>query len=144
MAVLASWKHTLFYIFRCYTLPRFWSLSWRWRLFLGFNDTGNGHSGLQSTNYNVPYLSWVCISCLFAVYLLWAINILPHSSKFGGKPHTWDQSQKGSVNNEEIDDDDNWKGAILFMGSSVKFDTFTRLSWAEYVFVSLSLALVIA
>ena len=30
------------------------------------------------------------------------------------------------------------------MGSSVKFDTFTRLSWAEYVFVSLSLALVIA
>ena len=64
-------------------------------------------------------------------------------SEFGGKPHTWDQSQKGYVklgsNNEEIDDDDNWKGEILFMGSSVKFDTFTRLSWAEYVFVSLSL-----
>ena len=36
------------------------------------------------------------------------------------------------------------RGAILFMGSSVKFDTFTRLSWAEYVFVSLSLALGIA
>ena len=69
-------------------------------------------------------------------------------SEFGGKPHTWDQSQKGSVklssNNEEIDDDDNLKGVIVFMGSSVKFHRYVRLSWAEYVFVSLSLSLVIA
>ena len=69
-------------------------------------------------------------------------------SEFGGKPHTWDQSQKGSVklssNNEEIDDDDNLKGVIVFMGSSVKLHRYVRLSLTEYVFVSLSLALVIA
>ena len=47
-------------------------------------------------------------------------------------------------NNEEIDDDDNRKGVIVFMSSSVKLHAFMRLSWAEYVFVSLSLSLMIA
>ena len=71
-------------------------------------------------------------------------------SGFGGKPHTWDQSQKGSVklssNNEEIDNyqDEYWKGVIVFMSSSVELDIYVRLCWAEYVIVSLSLALVIA
>ena len=91
-------------------------------------------------------LNWVCISCLY-------IPVVSHQhsspqikvySEFGGKPHTWDQSQKGSVNNEEIDDDNNWKGVIVFMGYSVKLHTFMRLSLTEYVFVSLSLSLVIA
>ena len=59
-------------------------------------------------------------------------------SEFGRKSQAWDQSQKGIVtffDNEE---------ALNFMGFSVQFDTFMKLSWAEYVFVSTSLALVIA
>ena len=65
-------------------------------------------------------------------------------SEFGGKSHTLDQSQKGSVKlNSEVDDD-NWKGVIVFMGFSLNLPKFMRLSWAEYVFVSLSLSLMIA
>ena len=61
-------------------------------------------------------------------------------SESGGKLQTyWDQSQKGTV----IDYDDR-QDVLVFMTFPMKSHTFFELSLAEYVFVSLCLALVIA
>ena len=69
-------------------------------------------------------------------------------SEVGGKPQTWDQHQKGSVTLDYDDydyyDEDHGKEMIRFMDFPMTPQTFANLSWAEYVFVSLSLALVIA
>ena len=54
-------------------------------------------------------------------------------SEFGGKPQTWDQHQKGTTNYEYN---------IIFF--SLTLHSYVNWSWAQYVFVSLSLALVIA
>ena len=58
----------------------------------------------------------------------------------------WDQSQKGTVTYTSLisDDNENQKSVMKFMDFQMKSHAFVRLSWAEYVFVSLSLALVIA
>ena len=56
----------------------------------------------------------------------------------------WDQSQKGTVTYTVSDDNENQKSVIKFMDYQMKSHAFVRLSWAEYVFVSTSLALVIA
>ena len=64
-------------------------------------------------------------------------------SEFGGKPHTWDQSQKGIV----IFSPDTNTGedkVMKFMSFSMKLRTFIALSWTEYIFVTMSVALVVA
>ena len=69
-------------------------------------------------------------------------------SEVGGNQQTWDQHQKGTVTKTHYSydyyDRDDRKETMRFMDSSVKSHTFVNLSWAEYVFVSTSLALVIA
>ena len=69
-------------------------------------------------------------------------------SEFGGKPQTWKETQLGIItfdNNSGVDEykctDEMFLMKFIFPMTS---HTFVKLSWAEYVFVSLSLALVIA
>ena len=62
-------------------------------------------------------------------------------SELGEKPQTWDQHQKGAITTNH---GDNKKEVMKFMDFSMTSQTFVKLCWAEYVFVSLSLALVIA
>ena len=64
-------------------------------------------------------------------------------SEVGGKPQTWDQHQKGNITLEYDDGEDYRKEVMRFMDFPMTPQTFANLSWAEYVFVSLSLALVI-
>ena len=67
-------------------------------------------------------------------------------SESGGKLQThWDQSQKGTVTDYDYygHSDDRQKVMSLFKWS-MKSHTFVKLGWAEYVVVSLCLALVIA
>ena len=63
-------------------------------------------------------------------------------AEFGGKPQTWDQHQKGSIIINY--DEDNRREVMRLMSFSLTPQTFVKLSLTEYVFVSLSLALVIA
>ena len=69
-------------------------------------------------------------------------------SEVGGKPQTWDQHQKGTItldyNGYDYYDEDRGKEVMRFLNFSIASQTFVNWSWAEYVFVSLSLALVIA
>ena len=63
-------------------------------------------------------------------------------SEIGGKPQTWDQSQKGTVT---FDDDYNKVEVIMkFITGQIKRHDFIKLALSEYIIVSLSLALVIA
>ena len=67
-------------------------------------------------------------------------------SESGGKLQThWDQSQKGTVTDYDYSDyDDDGQDVLVFMTYPMNSHTFVKLSLAEYVFVSLCLALVIA
>ena len=69
-------------------------------------------------------------------------------SEFGGKPQTWDQHQKGTIiltnNDYDCYSEDHGKEAMRFLDFPKTSHTFIILSWAEYVFVSTSVALVIA
>ena len=70
-------------------------------------------------------------------------------SESGGKLQTyWDQSQKGTLTDYDYYDDSDYDGdrqeVLVFMTFPMKSHTFVKLSLAEYVFVSLCLALVIA
>ena len=65
-------------------------------------------------------------------------------AEFEGKPQTWDQHQKGTITTNYDYHGDNRKEVMKFMDFSMTSQTFVKLCWAEYVFVSLSLALVIA
>ena len=70
-------------------------------------------------------------------------------SESGGKLQThWDQGQKGTLTDydfyEDSDYDDDGQEVLVFMTYPMKSHTFVKLSLAEYVFVSLCLALVIA
>ena len=72
-------------------------------------------------------------------------------SEVGGRPQTWDQSQKGTVTfNEDYRYDfyggymDDYGTAMLFMNLPLSAHAAVNLCLAEYVFVSLSLALIIA
>ena len=68
-------------------------------------------------------------------------------SEVGGKPQTWNQLQKGTItkiHSYDYYDRDNMKETMKFLEFSVESHIFVNLSWAEYVFVSTSLALVIA
>ena len=56
----------------------------------------------------------------------------------------WDQSQKGTVTLPSNGDDENQKDVLKLMEYQMNLHTFIKLSWAEYVFISTSLALVIA
>ena len=63
-------------------------------------------------------------------------------SEIGGKPQTWDQSQKGTVT---FDDDYNKVEVIVkFITGQIKRHDFIKLALSEYIIVSLSLSLVIA
>ena len=70
-------------------------------------------------------------------------------SESGGKLQThWDQSQKGTLTDYDYyyysDYDDDRQDVLVFMTHPMSMVTFVKLSLAEYVFVSLCLALVIA
>ena len=65
-------------------------------------------------------------------------------SEVGGKPQTWDQHQKGNIILDYDYDEDYRKEVMRFMDFPMTPQTFANLSLAEYVFVSTSLALVIA
>ena len=70
-------------------------------------------------------------------------------SEVGGRPQTWDQSQKGTVTFDEDDYYDfyymDYYGtAMLFMNLPLSTHAAVNLYLVEYVFVSLSLALIIA
>ena len=66
-------------------------------------------------------------------------------SESGGKLQThWDQSQKGTLTDDYSDSDDDRQDILVFMNYPMKSHTFVKLSLAEYVVVSLCLALVIA
>ena len=67
-------------------------------------------------------------------------------SESGGKLQThWDQSQKGTITDYvDYSDYSDDRQEVLFFNWSMKSHTFVKLSLAEYVFVSLCLALVIA
>ena len=84
-------------------------------------------------------LSWVspvpASSCILVYYYFTQIKVY---AEVGGRPQTWDQSQKGTVTYNDDDKD------MKFLKRSMHERTFVNLSLAEYVFVSLSLALVIA
>ena len=67
----------------------------------------------------------------------------------GSRPLTWDQNEKGSVSFYDNDDDDNDDDndddihIMKFVNWPIDTNTFVKLALAEYVFVSLSLALLI-
>ena len=68
-------------------------------------------------------------------------------SESEGKPQIWDQSQKGTVNTNKgsfdfVNDDYDYNGMKFIQ--KISRHQFVNLSLTEYVFVSLSLALVIA
>ena len=68
-------------------------------------------------------------------------------SEVGGKPQTWDQHQKGTITlgyDYDYYDEHHGKEVMRFMDFPMTPQTFANLSLAEYVFVSTSLALVIA
>ena len=70
-------------------------------------------------------------------------------SESGGKLQThWDQSQKGTLTEyfyyDDSDFDDDRQDVLVFMTYPMTSHTFVKLSLAEYVFVSLCVALVIA
>ena len=68
-------------------------------------------------------------------------------SEVGGKPQTWDQHQKGTITlryDYDYYDEHHGKEIMRFLDFPITSQTFVKLCWAEYVFVSLSLALVIA
>ena len=84
-------------------------------------------------------LQWLCFLTQIKVY-----------SEFGGKPHTWDKSQRGTVKIGFDDSDDgnsndehDTKSFLRFMWWSVNEEQFRRHSLAEYAAMSISLALVI-
>ena len=65
-------------------------------------------------------------------------------SELGGKPQTWDHNKKGTVTNYYYYNEGKRKDLMNVMDIHMTPQTFANLSLAEYVFVSLSLALVIA
>ena len=66
-------------------------------------------------------------------------------SESGGKLQThWDQSQKGTITDYDYYDFDGDGKVLMFTTHRISFHTFVKLSLAEYVVVSLCLALVIA
>ena len=66
-------------------------------------------------------------------------------SESGGKLQThWDQSQKGTITDDYYYDFDGDVKVLMFMTHRMNYLTLVKLSLAEYVVVSLCLALVIA
>ena len=66
-------------------------------------------------------------------------------SEVGGKPQTWDQSQKGTIKFDDEDDDSNGNKRVMkFINKPIKLNAFVKLGLSEYVLVSLALSLVLA
>ena len=74
------------------------------------------------------------------------LQIKVYSESAGGKLQThWDQSQKGTLTDYDYSDSDDDRQEVLSLIKwPMKSHTLVKLSLAEYVFVSLCVALVIA
>ena len=62
----------------------------------------------------------------------------------GGKPQTWDVSQKATTTTNSNNNDDEIHNVIKLLGWSIKAVIFRKLCLAEYALVSISLVIIIA
>ena len=79
----------------------------------------------------------------FNTYYYTIITQIKVYAEAGGKPQTWDVSQKATTTTNSNNDDEK-HDVIKLLGWSIRVAIFCKLCLAEYAFVSISLVIIIA